>query len=155
MSRKLGSRLLVKVTPNRNLQPDTEEKMPHFIIEYTDNIRDEANISLLLEKVNKILISKAPIFPIGGIRSRAIALQDYCIADGKEDYAFVHATLKIGAGRSEHDKQEVCHDIFNAMKDHFQIIYNNRLLALSLELYEFSEAGTLKLNNIHQHLKSN
>lgn len=128
--------------------------MPHFILEYTDNIRNEANISLLLKKVNEILIAKAPLFPVGGIRSRAIAIEDYCIADGKEDYAFVHATLKIGLGRSEQDKEETCQAIFNTMKEHFQIIYNKRFLALSLELYEFSEAGTLKLNNIHQHFKS-
>jgi 5-carboxymethyl-2-hydroxymuconate isomerase len=124
--------------------------MPHFIIEYTDNIKAEANIPLLLEKVNKILISKAPIFPVGGIRSRAIELKDYYIADGEEDYAFLHATLKIGAGRSEKDKKATCDEIFAAMKDHFADLYKLRYLALSLELFEFSEAGTYKQNNIHE-----
>jgi 5-carboxymethyl-2-hydroxymuconate isomerase len=38
------------------------------------------------------------IFPIGGIRSRAIWLDTWQMADGKQDYAFVHMTLKIGAG---------------------------------------------------------
>lgn len=123
--------------------------MPHFIVEYTDNIKEEANIPLLLEKVNKILISKAPIFPVGGIRSRAIELQDYYIADGEKDYAFLHATLKIGSGRSEEDKKSTCDEIFEAIKDHFAELYNKRYLALSMELFEFSEAGTYKQNNIH------
>jgi 5-carboxymethyl-2-hydroxymuconate isomerase len=129
--------------------------MPHFIVEYTDNIKKEANIPLLLEMVNKILISKAPIFPVGGIRSRAIELNDYFIADGKEDYAFVHATLKIGAGRSENDKNKTCEEIFAAMKEHFANLYNHRYIALSMELFEFSEAGTYKLNNIHERFKTN
>jgi 5-carboxymethyl-2-hydroxymuconate isomerase len=129
--------------------------MPHFIIEYTDNIKKEANIPLLLEKVNKILISKAPLFPVGGIRSRAIELNDYFIADGEEDYAFVHATLKIGAGRTENDKKKTCEEIFTAMKEHFANLYDHRYLALSLELFEFSEAGTYKRNNIHERFKGN
>jgi len=127
--------------------------MPHFILEYTGNIANQANIQVLLKKVNEILISKSPLFPVGGIRSRAIQLNDYFIADGKEDYSFVHATLKIGAGRSQKDKKETCDELFDMMKEHFHHIYNERYFALSLELYEFSEAGTYKLNNLHQKFK--
>ncbi|MEW4283148.1 5-carboxymethyl-2-hydroxymuconate Delta-isomerase [Priestia koreensis] len=123
--------------------------MPHFTLEYTDNMKQEARISLLLEKVNDLLISKSPLFPVGGIRSRAIELHDYRIADGKEDDAFVHATLKIGAGRSEADKKNVCEELFAVIKEHFAEMYERRYLALSLELIEFSEAGTYKHNNIH------
>ncbi|HZG72030.1 MAG TPA: 5-carboxymethyl-2-hydroxymuconate Delta-isomerase [Chondromyces sp.] len=127
--------------------------MPHFIVEFTDNIKAQADIPLLLEKVNKLLISKSPIFPVGGIRSRAIELNDYCIADGEENYAFVHATLKIGAGRSEEDKKATCDEIFALMKEHFNKLYDERYLALSLELFEFSEAGTYKYNNIHNRFR--
>jgi 5-carboxymethyl-2-hydroxymuconate isomerase len=71
--------------------------MPHFIVEYTDNIKDKADIPALLEKVHEVLIAHGDIFPVGGIRSRAIELHHYRVADGAEDDAFVHATLKIGA----------------------------------------------------------
>ncbi|MEK4383825.1 5-carboxymethyl-2-hydroxymuconate Delta-isomerase [Aeribacillus sp. FSL K6-2848] len=128
--------------------------MPHFILEYTDNIKKEAKIPELLKKVNDVLISKSDIFPIGGVRSRAIELKDYCVADGFEDDAFVHGTLKIGAGRTEEDKKAVCDEIFAVMKDHFSILFKRRYLALSLELYEFSEFGTYKYNNIHQRYKN-
>ena len=41
-----------------------------------------------------------PVFPPGGVRVRAIACEEYCIADGTAgDAGFVHAVLKIGAGR--------------------------------------------------------
>ncbi|GIN87295.1 5-carboxymethyl-2-hydroxymuconate isomerase [Heyndrickxia sporothermodurans] len=127
--------------------------MPHFIIEYTDNLKKEANIQELLKKVNEVLIGRKDIFPIGGIRSRAIELHNYFIADGSNDDAFVHACLKIGAGRSEDDKKATCSEIFEVMKDHFAELYESRYLALSLELIEFSEAGTYKHNNIHQRYK--
>jgi 5-carboxymethyl-2-hydroxymuconate isomerase len=127
--------------------------LPHFIVEYTDNIKNEANISKLFEEIHKVLIARDSVFPIGGIRSRAIEVNDYRIADGAEDDAFVHAVLKIGAGRSEEIKKEVCDALFEVMKDHFSFLMSNRYLALSMELIEFSEAGTYKLNNIHSRFK--
>ncbi|WP_458414170.1 5-carboxymethyl-2-hydroxymuconate Delta-isomerase [Schinkia sp. CFF1] len=127
--------------------------MPHIIVEYTNNIKAEANIPLLLEKINGVIISKSPLFPIGGLRSRAIELEDYRVADGKEDDAFVHVTLKIGAGRSKQDKKSTCDELFDVIKEHFAELFSRRFLALSMELVEFSEAGTYKHNNIHQRFK--
>lgn len=127
--------------------------MPHFIVEYTANIKDEADIPGLLAKVHDVLMARSHIFPIGGIRSRAIELQHYRVADGQEDDAFVHATLKIGAGRSEEDKRDTCDAIFEVMKQHFADLFAKRYLALSLELYEFGGLGTYKHNNIHSRFK--
>ncbi|MGE7947425.1 5-carboxymethyl-2-hydroxymuconate Delta-isomerase [Lysinibacillus sp. NPDC093688] len=127
--------------------------MPHFIVEYTDNIKEEADIPKLLKKVNDVLISRSNLFPTGGIRSRAVELQDYRVADGAEDDAFVHAILKIGAGRSAENKKETCDELFEVIKDHFTDLFTRRYLALSMELIEFSEEGTYKHNNIHKRFK--
>jgi len=126
--------------------------MPHLYIEYTDNLKEEANIPVLLEKVNNKLLSHSDIIPIGGLRSRAIELKDYRVADGSEDDAFVHATLKLGGGRSEEAKKALCEDLFQAIKDHFAESYEKRYLALSLELFEFT-SPTYKQNNIHTRYK--
>jgi 5-carboxymethyl-2-hydroxymuconate isomerase len=123
--------------------------MPHLIYEYTANLREEGDIPGLVRKSNEVLIAQGGVFPIGGIRSRAICLTDYCMADGEADYAFVHATLKVGAGRSEEAKQTAGDQLFEMIKAHFAQIYAKRYLALSLELVEFSEAGTWKHNNVH------
>jgi 5-carboxymethyl-2-hydroxymuconate isomerase len=40
------------------------------------------------------------------------------------------------------------------MTEHFADIYARRGLALSLEIAEFSEAGTWKQNNIHARYKT-
>lgn len=127
--------------------------MPHFILEYTDNLKAEGDIPGLLAKINGAIIAQGGAFPTGGIRSRAIALTDYCIADGRADDAFAHATFKIGAGRDEAAKKRVCDALFEVMKTHFAALYEKRYLALSLELVEFSEAGTYKHNNIHSRFR--
>ncbi|TCZ77748.1 5-carboxymethyl-2-hydroxymuconate Delta-isomerase [Paenibacillus albiflavus] len=127
--------------------------MPHIIIEYTDNIKAEANIPALLEKMNNVLIARNDTFPIGGIRSRAIELHDYRVADGAEDDAFVHTILKIGSGRSEEIKKATCDEMFEVIKEHFADLFNKRYLALSMEIVEFSEGGSYKHNNIHSRYK--
>ena len=127
--------------------------MPHFIVEYTANLEDEGDLPGLLRKINEAMIGQGGVFPIGGIRSRAIRLDCYRMADGAADYAFVHATLKIGAGRDQATRQRAGDALFAVMQAHFAALYERRYLALSLELVEFSEAGTWKHNNVHARFK--
>jgi 5-carboxymethyl-2-hydroxymuconate isomerase len=123
--------------------------MPHVIVEYTTNLKENGNIKSLLLKINQSLIAAGDIFPIGGIRSRAIELHDYVVADGSnQEDAFVHVTLKIGKGRTEKEKKNACNQVFAAMEQHFAAAFANRFLALSLELVEFTHP-TYKKNNIH------
>ena len=127
--------------------------MPHIIIEYTANLASEARLPVLLKTVNEVLIAQAGVFPTGGIRSRAIRLDDYRMADGAADDAFVHVTLKIGSGRSDAVKKQTCDALFEAIKAHFAELYAKRYLALSMELSEFSETGSYKHNNEHARFK--
>lgn len=123
--------------------------MPHLVVEYTANLKSEGDIPSLLRKANGVLIDQGGVFPTGGIRSRAIEITDWCIADGEDDYAFVHVTLKIGAGREDTVKRRVTDALFEMIKAHFADLYAKRYLALSMELVEFSEGGTYKHNNLH------
>lgn len=127
--------------------------MPHFVVEFTANLEAQGDIPGLLKKVNDTLIAQDGVFPIGGIRSRAIKLDYYQMADGDADYAFVHARLQIGAGRDAATRQRVGDQLFEAMKNHFAALYEKRYLALSLEIAELSEAGTWKHNNVHARFK--
>ena len=127
--------------------------MSHFVLEYTDNITSEARIPELLRTVNHVMLAQKGVFPPGGIRSRAVELHDYCVAAGDHNDAFVHASLKIGFGRSEAVKKKLCDELFAAIKEHFADLYARRPLALSMEFSEFSEAGTYKHNNIHSRYK--
>ncbi|HDT2131012.1 5-carboxymethyl-2-hydroxymuconate Delta-isomerase [Enterobacter roggenkampii] len=122
--------------------------MPHFIAECTDNIREQADLPGLFAKVNEALAATG-IFPIGGIRSRAHWLDTWQMADGKHDYAFVHMTLKIGAGRSLESREEVGEMLFALIKTHFAALMAGRYLALSFELDELHPTLNYKQNNVH------
>ncbi|AVL17193.1 TPA: 5-carboxymethyl-2-hydroxymuconate Delta-isomerase [Enterobacter cloacae] len=122
--------------------------MPHFIAECTDNIREQADLPGLFAKVNEALAATG-IFPIGGIRSRAHWLDTWQMADGKQDYAFVHMTLKIGAGRSQESREAVGEMLFALIKAHFANLMAARYLALSFELDELHPTLNYKQNNVH------
>jgi 5-carboxymethyl-2-hydroxymuconate isomerase len=133
--------------------------MSHMTLEYSANLRAQGRFGelccALAQFMTELRVDGAAVFPPGGIRVRAIACEDYCIADGSmQDAGFVHAILKIGAGRSGAAKQTVRTGLFDIVKAHFARQFAEQGLALSLELQEFSETGTLKHNNLHARLKA-
>ncbi|QDK19153.1 5-carboxymethyl-2-hydroxymuconate Delta-isomerase [Leclercia adecarboxylata] len=122
--------------------------MPHFIVECTENIREQADLPGLFARVNEALAATG-IFPLGGIRSRAHWVDTWQMADGRHDYAFVHMTLKIGAGRSLESRQQVSEMLFALIKDHFAGLMAARYLALSFEIEELHPTLNFKQNNVH------
>ncbi|MGN6319326.1 5-carboxymethyl-2-hydroxymuconate Delta-isomerase [Trinickia sp.] len=133
--------------------------MPHLTLEYSSNLADEASIAQLCRELACTLAAQRdndqPVFPLGGIRVRALRCDHYCIADGRApDAAFLHGNLKIAAGRSDAVKRATGDAIFEVVKTYFAAQFERHGLALSLEINEFSDAGAWKHNNLHARLKS-
>jgi 5-carboxymethyl-2-hydroxymuconate isomerase len=132
--------------------------MPHLTLEYSANLADDTSIGLLCRKLADCLDAQREngerVYPRGGIRVRALRCDQYCIADGRADAAFLHAHLKIGAGRAADVRAATGDALFDAIRAHFAVQFETQGLALSLELSEFSEAGTWKHNNLHARLKA-
>src|SRR3954467_14061829 len=55
--------------------------MPHFTIEYSANLDDLVEMGKVVEVVRKAAVETG-IFPLGGIRVRAIRCEHYALADG-------------------------------------------------------------------------
>ncbi|WP_248731884.1 5-carboxymethyl-2-hydroxymuconate Delta-isomerase [Pseudomonas sp. MWU13-2517] len=127
--------------------------MPHFIVEYTDNIEQQADLPGLFEQVHCVL-GDSGVFPLGGIRSRGVRLDTWRMADGKHDYAFVHMTLKVGHGRDLATRQAVAEAVFALITTHFAELQAQRLLALSFEMVELHPQLNFKQNNVHAFLNN-
>jgi 5-carboxymethyl-2-hydroxymuconate isomerase len=131
--------------------------MPHLAIEYSANLRSGGDIPGLLPKLAKCLIEfradGAAVYPAGGVRVRAYEAADYCVADGAADAAFVHATLKIGKGRTRETIRATGDALFEIIKVHFAPLSARQGLALSLYLDEAGESGSWKHNNLHERPK--
>jgi 5-carboxymethyl-2-hydroxymuconate isomerase len=128
--------------------------MPHLTLDHSANLGEDADLPTLCARLARVLVDwredGKPVYPIGGVRVRTIAAQAWCIGDGSlADAAYVHASLKVGTGRSAATLQATGQALFQVMKEHFATMFEERPLALSLELGEFSETGTFKHNNLH------
>jgi 5-carboxymethyl-2-hydroxymuconate isomerase len=121
----------------------------HCIVEYTDNLAADGDIPGLLHKLADKFCGSG-VFPQGGVRVRALRLTEYVVADGTADDAFVHLTVKMGAGRSAAFKAEFFGEFFGIVERHFDDLFARRGLALSLYVEEADEAGSFKRNNLHQ-----
>ena len=131
--------------------------MPHLTIEYSANLRAAGDIQGLLPKLAQCLRNQRAdgkvVYPTGGVRVRAYEAVDYCVADGAPDAGFVHATLKIGKGRSRETVRATGDALFEIMKAHFAPVLERQGLALSLYLDEVDETGSWKHNNLHTQMK--
>jgi 5-carboxymethyl-2-hydroxymuconate isomerase len=131
--------------------------MPHLTLDYSGDLTADGDIPGLCREVAACRSAPRgegqPVYPTGGVRVRAFAADAWCIADGRIEASYVHAALKVGAGRSEATRRATGDALFAVMKAHFADRFERTGLALSLEMDEFSEAGTWKHNNLHARLR--
>ena len=124
--------------------------MPNIVVEYTDNIRAEANIPGLLRTIADTVQSAGQgVFPLAAVRIRAIELHDYIIGDGKPEYAFVNVTVKVARGRPEEDKARTFNAVWEAVKAHLKPVDESRVLAISMDVEEFGDRLAYKQNRLH------
>lgn len=134
--------------------------MPHLTVEYSANLGEPARMPALMRELAAVLVAQRaedgqPVYPRGGVRVRALPCTDYCVADGSmPDAAFVHATLRVGGGRSTETLKATGDALLAALKQHFAQLYEQQGLALSLAVEEFGPLGTWKQNNLHERLRA-
>ncbi|WP_375753624.1 5-carboxymethyl-2-hydroxymuconate Delta-isomerase [Vibrio sp. HN007] len=127
--------------------------MPHLIVEYSANIEDELDLPELLKTLNETAVSTG-VFPLGGIRSRAIRCEHFRVAEGDPENAFIHLTTKVGSGRPEEVLKQAGDSIFEAFTGFLDPIFNRRYLSIGFELTELHPTLNYKKNNIHEKLKA-
>ncbi len=126
--------------------------MPHFILEYSANIKDDLDLDGLFKALHETALGTG-VFPLGGIRFRAVSCDDYLIADADPQNAFVHLTAKIGRRREPDVRQVVAEKIFNSLVEYLDTLYRERPLAISFELTELTMGLSFRKNNIHEKIK--
>jgi len=127
--------------------------MPHLIIEYSANIADSIDMPHLMERLNHKAVETG-VFPLGGIRTRAHRCDEYRIADGNPENAFIHIWVRIGVGRDVETRRSAGQALFDILADHVAHIFDERPLTIGLELGELHPELNFKKNNIHARLKA-
>ena len=122
--------------------------MPHFTIEYSANLDARLDIGVVCEVVRKAAIETG-IFPLGGIRVRAIRCDHFAIADGRNGLGFLDMLLRIGEGRDLATRTKAGDHIFKALSDYLAPVFAQSKFALSFDMQINDKDTSWKRNNIH------
>ena len=127
--------------------------MPHFTIEYSANLDGRVDMDKVVEVVRKAAVETG-IFPLGGIRVRAISCEHYAIADGNPQFGFLDMVLRLGEGRDLAARQKAGEHVFKALSAHLDPVFAQTKFALSFDMQINDMETSWKRNNIHEALKA-
>ncbi len=119
--------------------------MPNIILEYTDNLNfDPApffeKLHFKLEQVDSIRWK--------GLKSRAIKLTEYHMAEGGEEYKMACLTAVIREGRPQAIKEEIAQVLITALRDEFgPRREKGELISLSTDMRELLNGVAITDNN--------
>ncbi len=127
--------------------------MPHFTIEYSGNLDGRLDMGKVVEVVRKAA-AETGIFPLGGIRVRAIRCEHYAIAGGDPHSGFLDMVLRLGEGRDLATRKQAGEHIFRALSGHLDPVFAGGRFALSFDMQINDKETSWKRNNIHESLKA-
>ena len=126
--------------------------MPHFTLEYSANLDARVDMAAIVELVRKAAVETG-IFPLGGIRVRAIRCEHYAIADGNLQHGFLAMVLRLGEGRDLAARQKAGEHIFKILSTYLEPVFAGSKFALSFDMQINDKETSWKRNNIHDALK--
>ena len=126
--------------------------MPHFTIEYSANLDGRVDMGAVVELVRKAAVETG-IFPLGGIRVRAVRCEQFAIADNRHNYGFLDMVLRLGEGRDLAARKTAGEHIFKALSAHLDPVFKETKFALSFDMQINDKETSWKRNNIHEALK--
>jgi 5-carboxymethyl-2-hydroxymuconate isomerase len=127
--------------------------MPHFTLEYSANLDGRVDMDKVVEVVRKAAVETG-IFPLGGIRVRAIRCEQFAIADGQPHFGFLDMVLRLGEGRDLATRKKAGEHIFKALSSYLDPVFAGSQFALSFDMQINDKETSWKRNNIHDALKT-
>ena len=122
--------------------------MAHFIYEYSANLpAEQLDLQGLMAKMHTAAAATG-VFPLSGMRSRAIRCDDYRIGDGNPNHGFLNLSMKVGHGRERETRMAMGRTLFELLIEHLQPVFASRGLAVSFEMRELEEHVKFNHRNI-------
>ena len=115
--------------------------MPHLVILYTPNLEAQTDMGRLCRSLADTMLAQrddggAQVFPIGGTRVLAYPAAHAAVADGKGDYGFLYANLRMGAGRSAAVHKQVGDSLLTVLKSRLDALLERRPIGVTLQIDE-------------------
>ncbi|HWD33325.1 5-carboxymethyl-2-hydroxymuconate Delta-isomerase [Pseudomonas caricapapayae] len=115
--------------------------MPHLVLLYTPDLEQQADMPGLCRALADSMLqqrdeSGKAVFPTGGTRVLAYPAAHCAVADGKGDYGFLYANLRMGAGRSTAVHKAVGDSLLAVLRAYLDDLLQQRPLGITLQIDE-------------------
>lgn len=125
--------------------------MPHFHIDYSANLEERLDIAGFCDAIRLAAI-ETKLFPLAGIRVRALRADHVSMADGNPDHAYLDLHVRLGAGRTAQAKQDAMALIFAAAEAFCADLLATSSFMLSTEMREIDADLSPKTSSIRRYI---
>lgn len=125
--------------------------MPHILIDYSANLETRLDMAGLCHALRDAAVATG-VFPLAGIRVRAVRVDHMVMADGNPDHAYLDIALRIGQGRDAESRGRALDAIFAAVEGFVGPVMASSSLMLSMELREIVAEFSRKSSSIRRYL---
>lgn len=113
--------------------------MPHIRIDYTANLEQAVQDSLLVRQLHQAAIATG-VFPVWGVRTFAQPVAQYQVGNGDPGNGFLLVNVRIGPGRELAVRQRVLHALFEVVQQALAPQFAQGRLGCQIDLTEFDAA---------------
>lgn len=117
--------------------------MPHFILEFSDNILEKFEARPFFEKVHALAM-EFNTFSLADIKSRAIRHTQYYLGDGKANNAFAYLHVALLSGRPVELRRKLGEGLLHLMALEFRASLEKLNLSMTCEIREINSETHLK-----------
>ena len=119
--------------------------MPHAILEYSDNILDDADFVHMLSRLHDLLVETGGCNP-KEIKSRVYRLEHYRVGDGSESNSFAHLTIRVKEGRPAEMLQRMGEAALGLLKEHYSLSLERQRCDLTVEIHPMRPDSYFKIS---------
>ncbi len=118
--------------------------MPHLTLYYTANLPAQTSFEPLLAQFHSILANVGGV-KIGNCKSKALRIEEFFVADGTQNQAFVHLDLRLLEGRSPELKQDIGKHCLAAIKEAFSELVEHNQIQITVEIRDIARHSYFKI----------
>ena len=119
--------------------------MALLIYEYSTNLpATRLDLQGFMKKMHE-KAAETDIFPMAGMRSRAMKCEDFRVADGDPAKGFLNLSMKVGRGRDEATRMRAAEMFWKILLTHLEPLMASQPVTVSFEMRELEES--VKFNN--------
>jgi 5-carboxymethyl-2-hydroxymuconate isomerase len=120
--------------------------MPHAILEYSDNILDDADFVHMFSRLHELLVETGGC-KLDEIKSRVYRVEHYRVGNGDERNSFAHLTIRVKEGRPSEMHNAMGEAALELLKEHYSRSLEEQRCDLTVEIHQMRRDCYFKISS--------